>query len=82
MRDRETTYLRNAFVNVMRATFNRDLTSFEIEYDDDCEIIRVRCNDDDETTFACAITSDDDAYEFHHASFDDRIIIRIALMGC
>lgn len=76
--ENETTYLRDAFDNVMRATYNVEISSFVIAYDDD-EIIRVRINDDDEYTFACAVGSDDDEYEFHHASFDDRIVIRIPL---
>jgi len=80
-RDIETKYLRDTFTKMMRTTTQRDVTSFEIEYDDACEIIRVRINDDDATTYACAITCDDYEYEFHHASFDDRFIVRIALMS-
>lgn len=79
-RDIETKYLNDKFASIMRDLYHVDMTSFAIEYDDACEIIRVRCNDDDETTFACAIGSDDDTYEFHHASFDDRIIFHIPLM--
>lgn len=80
-RDIETTYLREQFTTIMRDLYHVELSSFAIEYDDAAEIIRVRCNDDDETTFACAIGSDDDTYEFHHASFDDRIIFHIPLMN-
>lgn len=77
----ETQYLRDTFTKIMRTTTQRDVSSFVIEYDDACEIIRVRINDDDDYTYACCMTNDDDDYEFHHASFDDRFIVRIALMS-
>jgi PKD repeat protein len=75
----ETNYLTNAFRDIMCTQFNVAMTSCVVAYDD--EIIRVRVNDDDEYTFACACTNDDDEYEFHHASFDDRFIVRIAIMN-
>lgn len=76
--ENETSYLRDAFANVLCATYNVEMTSFVMSHDDD-EIIRVRCNNDDEYTFACCVTCDDYEYEFHHASFDERIIIRLPL---
>lgn len=77
----ETNYLIDQFREIMRTQFDVVMTSCVVSYRDDDEIIDVRVNDNDEYTFACAITCDDYEYEFHHASFDDRFVIRIALMN-
>jgi hypothetical protein len=67
--------LRETFTRIMRATTQRDVTSFVCEHDGD--IIRVRINNDDAYTYAGVF--DGDAIEFHHASFDDRFIVRVTI---